>query len=738
MNKLSHFIVNHKALIGIIFVVLIIASIVGMFFVNQNSDIISYLDDASDTAKGQQALMKYFGINNEASVAVMSDDMEVLTNIAAKAAEFDVVKNVMWYGNFVQLEEMVEQNPKIGEMLGDSVENIKNKFVKITKDGEKIYLISFFFTDKNDGKVNDALNAIENELNAAQKSGSIKEFALGGTAIDSKKMMDSSLGELPMYLILAVVILIIILGITTRSWLEPFIFLATLGISILLNMGSNVLFPDVSIITYSSSAILQLALAMDYTIFLMHCFYHEREKSPLLAPKLCMERALPKTLASVAASALTTIGGFIALFAMNFGIGIDLGRVLAKGVLLSLLTVIFLQPIMVLALSKPIAKTQHRYFKPQLVKTTKASIKGRVPIIIVALLLVVPCFIGQLSVPLSYVEFNKPIKEMSQTQEVIASSSTQVIMVVPYSKSDPTKNYLLKEKLDSIEGVENGLSFYSLIPEKVHKVVTLLFPQLVSQLDGQLFSNGYTLYIYEITTGLESETTQKNLALMMSAGESIFGSGNAYVTGLAQGAKDLAEVTPRDFLVVSLISALIIFLIMCVTFRSIKSSLILLLVIELGIWINLSIVTLLGSAINFMTYVIISSVQLGATVDYAILAMSKYREAKEDGCKDTKQALIEGFRRATPSILVSAAILIAVCVSVYAVSSNLIIGQVTMLIAAGALMSTLLVLFLLPAVLYVSETYHERRIERKLVKLGLPPLSEPKVKRLKMPKWKKS
>lgn len=725
MNKFAGFIVNHKLLIIIVFVIVIIGSVIGLFFVEKNSDIQSYLSDDSMTAKGRDALYNEFGILGEMSAAIKTENEEYLAEFLSQYNGQEIVKNVMWAGNFREIEALIADNKNIRELFGDNLADLSKKFIKKSPSGESIYLVSIYFNySSSDDRVTDFVGEIESRLNEAVKAGTISEFALGGMAANSRDMIDSSIGEIPVYLVIAVGILLVILFLTTRSWLEPFIFILTLGISILINMGTNVIFGSVSIITYSASTILQLALAMDYTIFLMHCYYDERKRNPLLAPDKCMTQAIPKTMRSVFASALTTVGGFLALLVMDFGIGMDLGLVLAKGVMISLITVVFLQPVMILLVSKPLEKTKHKFITPRCECTTKASIKGRIPIIALALLLIIPTFIGQLNVPLSYMTMTKEPSEVTSTEQVINDSANQIIIIAPaeLESSDYHKHYEFTEKLDSISGLQNGMSIYSIVPEKLFSRLTALsvvFGFDLNELTDTLFSNGYTLYIYELTTGVENETTYANLDKVLQYADETFGEGTTYVTGLAQAASDMSRVTPSDFIKVSCISAAIIFAILLLSFRSFKLSTLLLLVIELGIWINLSIVTLAGITINFMSYLIISSVQLGATVDYAILAASKYKEVRGEGCNDIKKAIVEGFKRAMPSILVSASVLTSVCIAVFFVSSNMIISEITILIACGAAMSTFLVLFLLPAAMTFSENAHKFVINRKLKKLGV-------------------
>lgn len=725
MNKFAGFIVNHKLLIIIVFAIVIIGSVIGIFFVEKNSDIQSYLSEDSMTAKGRDVLYNEFGILGEMSVAIKTEDEAYLAEFFSQYNGQEIVKNVMWAGNFREIEALIADNANIRELFGDNFADLSKKFIKTSPSGESIYLVSIYFNySSSDDRVTNFVGEIESELNEAVKAGTISEFALGGMAANSRDMIDSSIGEIPVYLVIAIAILLVILFLTTRSWLEPFIFILTLGISILINMGTNVIFDSVSIITYSASTILQLALAMDYTIFLMHCYYDERKRNPLLAPDKCMTQAIPKTMRSVFASALTTVGGFLALLVMDFGIGMDLGLVLAKGVIISLITVVFLQPVMILLVSKPLEKTKHKFITPRCECTTKASIKGRIPIIALALILIIPTFIGQLNVPLSYMTMTKEPSEVTSTQQVINDSANQIIIIAPaeLEGSDYHKHYEFTKKLDSISGVQNGMSIYSMVPEKLFSRLTALstiFGLDLNELTDTLFSNGYTLYIYEVTTGVESEITYANLDKIHEFANETFGKDTVYVTGLAQAASDMSRVTPSDFIKVSCISAAIIFVILLLSFRSFKLSTLLLLVIELGIWINLSIVTLAGITINFMSYLIISSVQLGATVDYAILAASKYKEVRGEGCNDIKKAIVEGFKRAMPSILVSASVLTSVCIAVFFVSSNMIISEITILIACGAAMSTFLVLFLLPAAMTFSENAHKYVTNRRLKKLGV-------------------
>lgn len=726
MTKITKFILNHKAWIIAIFAVVIALSVVGVFFVEKNSDIQEYLPKDSLSSIGKTELSEKFGIKGEFSIAIKGASRGYLDSFTASLEGNDVVKQVAWIGKFDALRDAEGDYERYFE---ESYAKVLSKYVKTADDGKEVYILGVYLsTNNSDERVVNLIGELSENLEKAAKDGNIDEYFMGGGAVNSKTMLESSIGEIPKYLVIAVIAIAIILAITTKSWLEPLVFLLTLGISIIINMGSNIILGTISTITYSASTILQLALAMDYSIFLMHSFYEERKNAPLADAKTAMSRALPKTLKSVSASALTTIGGFIALFAMEFGIGIDLGAVLAKGVLLSLITVVMLQPVLILLLDKPISKTQHRFFNPKLKRVPKFATKHYRPIILVALLLVVPAFLGQLAVPLSYLTVERENPNPTQAEIVVQKANNQVIILLPDNSEkdskDFEKHYKLINRLQNkteFPEIENVFSAYTLVPRIVYVLGIELPPELQAQLTGNFFQGGYVLYTIELNTPIESQETFNAINRMSFNAQSIFGEGvKVGMTGLAVAANDLNDITPTDFMKVSLISAGIIFLILLLTYRSFVNSLILLFVIELGIWINLSLVTLTGIHINFMSYLIISSIQLGATVDYAILAASKHRQELANGERDEIKAIYTGISKASPSIMVSASILIIACISVFSVTSNVIMQEITVLIAAGALMSTILVMTLLPAILTFKTKMHERLDEKRLAKAGIP------------------
>ncbi|MDE5655319.1 MAG: MMPL family transporter, partial [Clostridia bacterium] len=621
-------------------------------------------------------------------------------------------------------------------------------------------------------------------------------YYIGGNAQNARAILKSSLGDMPKFILVAVAVCLVILLLTTQSYLEPLIFLATLGISILLNMGTNIIAGNpvgrISSITSSCATILQLAIAMDYSIFLMHTYYEELKLHP--QPKDALIAALPKTISAISASMLTTVGGFLALFFMDYGIGYDLGFVLAKGVILSLLSTVFLQPILILILSKGIKKTKHKWiFAPKLKFVSKGITHPAIASIVVVLVLglALPCAYFQLQVPLSYVATSVDNPNPNLPEEMASSINNQAIVILPYDGPESYDKHLaFAEKVKKIGYTldDNGNFVYDdngkpkVSKDTAHVIEVFSLSTILSKKDfdnieqstiksavyKQLHNNfirtsdngkSYMLYTItlnntnedgKVTNRIESTYSYNALREIKFVAMEVFvdnadasfikvaeakkvmdttdinskeyktalktfdellmdnsTSYGIYLTGLAQGSYELAEVTPNDFLLVTLLSAIIVLLILLFTFKNFKLSLILMLVIESGIWINLSIVyftSLINPTytINFVAYLIVTAIELGATVDYAIMLTTKYLEEKKSGVKSI-QSIKNAINRAAPGVTTSALILMGVCALVHLITTNMIVGQITRLLAIGTAMSYVFVFTLLPAILSFDE-----------------------------------
>ena len=620
MEKFSKFIVKHKLAISIAFLVITIASIICLFFVPINSDIISYLPEDMTTSVGYAKLKELFDMESDAIVAVKGASEGQMTEITKKMQALDGVREngITWYGTLDSFGDIGNIGGIDAEEL---IEQIKNnpdvKKLFCPKDG--IYTIMVQMSVAS--STNEASNVLKQTKKIIEDYG--LEYAVGGSAEISTNLLGTVVKEMPYFLIAACLIAILVLVLTTSSFFEPVILLTTLAISVFLNMGTNIILKDVSVITFATSAILQLALSMDYSIFLMHAFRDERRKC--FDDRTAMIRAIPKTLSTVCASALTTVGGFIALMFMQFGIGADLGIVLAKGVLMSMLTVLLLQPCLILFTSKTTAKLEHPVHLPKFQKSAEVAIKGRKPMLAIALIALVPMIYCGLSISYSYMKMEKDKSEFTEVQQVVEVMGNSILICAPNANGKTHLAFI--EDVKKIENVNVVSSIYSLAPEEMVDTLSQAIRLLAYVENSPLkayANNGYVLYTLMINT--ESESAEEGV-LLQNVRDTLgkyFGD-NYYITGMAQAVNDLSVVTPKDFALVSAISAVIIFLILMFSIRSAKYSLALMGVVEFGIFINLALNFIIQTPVNFMAYIIISSVQMGATVDYAILLATKFK-----------------------------------------------------------------------------------------------------------------
>lgn len=732
MEKFSAFLTKHKLAIVIVFVTILIASLVCLFFVPINSDIISYLPDDMTTSEGYAFLKKTFDMESDAIVAVKGASTEQMTEITKKMQALEGVREngITWYGTLDSFGDMGDENGEI--KFGNTVINVKELVTQI-KDNKQVQKLLCPAEDIYTIMVQMSVSSSTNEASAILKQTKKiiesygLEYAVGGSAEISTSLLGTVTGEMPYFLIVAVIIAILVLVLTTNSFFEPVILLTTLAISILLNMGSNIILKDVSVITFATSAILQLALSMDYSIFLMHSFREERKKC--FDDRTAMVRAIPKTFSTVCASALTTVGGFIALVFMQFGIGADLGVVLAKGVLMSLLTVVLLQPCLMLFASKTTAKLEHPVHLPKFKKSAEIAVKGRKPILAIALLALVPIIYCGLSISYSYMKMDKDKEALSEVQQVVEVMGNSILICAP--NGDSAKAHIdFIDEVGKLEHVSVVSSIYAMAPKEMcdslHTMIKWNLPQLKAYAN-----NKYVLYTIMIET--ESESPEEGVLLdnIKSVLSNKFGD-EYYITGMAQAVNDLSIVTPKDFALVSGISAIIIFIILMLSIRSAKYSLALMGTVEFGIFINLALNFIFNTPVNFMAYIIISSVQMGATVDYAILLATKFR--RNMASMPVKEACVKAVKDSSLSILTSATILGALCLAVYAITTNAIIGQVTLLIGRGAIISAFLILFVLPAILIAitrkpptnNDIFHKLKVKidkkkesKKLAKAGI-------------------
>lgn len=743
MEKLSAFIVKHKLLILGIMIIITIASLVCMFlFVNVNSDLLEYLPEDQKMTIGMNKMKDIFDMQGDAIVGVSGVNYEEMDALVTQIGKEQGIKpgGVIWIGMFEQMrgmdiEEMLNNidTSSLPSFAKTKIEEYKKAFKDF--DSNKLVdemmkdenLLNIFFPDyKEIGGFQKDIKAtylVMLQLNVPTSSDEAMDLvkkiddvilkdvdhAIGGSTKMTKDIFDSTIGEIWKYLIVAVLVMFVILMVSTTSLIEPFIFMLTLGISIIINMGTNAFLPSVSVVTFAASSILQLGLSMDYAIFLMHSLQEERKKT--LDINLAMKRAIPKTFATVTASALTTVGGFLALFFMKFKIGQDLGIVLAKGVFLSLLTVIFLQPCLMLMTSKWHDKTAHKIHLPKFKTIASFSVTHRKTICIIAFALLIPAIIMQQFLQLSYIKFISPKENPTHVENVVNSMSNSVIVIVPAKSKTDNQNFINDvEKIDKVKGV---MGAYGMFPEEpFHKLLEdVAFFTTIPGFDKQLpedakmltgfINKGMTMYTIMIDCEPESVEATKALKDITTLLDNTFGNkpNTYFITGMAQAVEDLKVITPIDFMVVNIVSIILVMIILLIALRSLKLSTLLIAVIELGIFINLSICFIFGQEINFMAYIITSSIQLGATIDYAILYTLKYQ--KNLDIMPAKEAAYKAVQEGGTSVLTSVAIMTGCCLSVSLITTNVIVSEITLMIARGSVISGVLVLLLLPALLVV-------------------------------------
>ena len=752
MKRFAKFVVKYRLIILGVMLLLMIASLFAMSYVNVNSDILSYLPEDVDMTQGLNFMKENFDMQGDAIIGVQGATYEDMQELVSLIENKGGTKQggIIWYGLLKEMQDIdwtIMENPWVASLVnnllnkyGLKLEDLKEMTEQLSNNPE---IVSLFHPDDETylmmlqlnvpSSSNEAMDLLSEIENYFDEKG--LDYAMGGSTQITREIFDSTIGEIGKYALVAVLVMFIILLLTTNSIIDPIVFMVTLGVSIVVNMGTNLILPSVSVVTYAASSILQLALSMDYAIFLMHAFAEEQQKT--LDNKLAMERAIPKTFSTISASALTTVGGFLALFAMRFKIGEDLGLVLAKGVFLSLVTVVLLQPCLMLLTNKIARKTQHRIIVPKFKNVASYAVTHRKTIVTIALLLLIPTVIMQNMVGLSYIKFVEEEPNPTAIEQKVDALSNSLVVIVPAKtesmdgESNIKDQYEFLEKIRERDDVNAVMGLFSMLPEDVAEgIVNLVNDEDMGKLMASsgmdmsmitgFLNNGYTMYSVMINAESESAEGTKALNEIRAILDDTFGAGEYYITGMTQAVSDLQDITPTDFMVVSLVSVAIIFVILLFTLKSLKMSTIVVLVIEFGIFVNLSISYIFGQTVNFMAYIILSSIQLGATVDYAILYTVKYQNYL--GIRSAREAAYTALTESGVSIMTSVAILAGCCLSVSLITTNIIVSEITLMIARGSIISGILVMVLLPALLIIStgnqklEKRSIRRLQNKSMK----------------------
>lgn len=521
--------------------------------------------------------------------------------------------------------------------------------------------------------------------------------SMTGSAVSTAVATTSTVAEIQKITIIAVIFVLLILILTTNSWLEPLIVLAGLGVAIVVNNGTNLIFGEISFVTNAAGSILQLAVSLDYSVFLIHRFEECRQTEP--DANKAMVSALQKSATSIFSSGLTTVIGFLALILMQFGIGPDLGVALAKGTAVSLITVFTFTPSLVLLTYKGLEKTRHRPFYPSFKGFGKAVSKITIPLVIIFAIAVVPAYLASNSnsyyYGASHIFGENTVlgHDTAEIENIFGENDTYVLMV---PKGDTATETEMSAEIKKLSGVGDIISF-------VDKAgANIPYSYLDEDTLSQLESDNYSRMVISVKVPYEGEKTFALVENIREIAEKYY-PGNNYLAGEGVSTYDLMDTVTKDMVKVNLVAIGAVFVILLLTMKSVSVPIILVISIETAIWLNLAVPYFQGSTVFYIAYLIISSIQLGATVDYAILTTDRYKENRR--LMNKKEAVKQTVADVTISIMTSGSVLAAVGLLLGYISTNRLLAQLGLFVGRGAIFSLCIVLFVLPGLLYIFDRF---------------------------------
>lgn len=671
MLKFSQWLVKHKAIVLVLGVLLIIPCAIGFINTRVNYDILSYLPKDIDTMKGQDILKEEFGQGGFSFVMVDGMTDKEVAETADKLAEVDHVSKVICYQSLTDLNV-----PK--EVLPQKVYDMFNK-------GDTT-MMAVLFDDTTSADV--TLEAIDKMRDITSE----QCFISGMSAIttDMKHLSDS---ESIIYSVIAVILVSIVLIFAMDSFLIPVFFMLSIGLAIVWNLGTNFMMGEISFITQALALVLQLGVTMDYSIFLYHSYKEQLQYYPDDHNE-AMAHAITATISSVVGGSTTTIAGFLAMCFMSFTLGLDLGIVMSKGVVCGVIACVTVLPSMILMFDKAIEKTSHKDLMPSFSKTSNFISKHSWIFITMALVLLIPAYYGYKNYNVYYkLDSTLPsdlqsVVANSKLQEEFNMNSTHILMADASLDAKQARNMI--DEMNDVDGVQYAVGFNSLVGSAIPEEV---IPDSVKEV---LKGDEYQLILigseYEVATDEVNDQVAELNDIAAKYDD------KAMLIGEAPATKDLITITDHDFQVVSILSIAAVFLIILVSFKSISLPIILVSVIELAIMINLGIAYFTNTDLPFIASVVIGTIQLGATVDYAILMTTRYRTERYSG-KDKKEAVGIALNTSIKSIVTSALGFFAATVGVAVYSKIGLISSLCMLLARGALISMVIVATVLPSLL---------------------------------------
>lgn len=670
MHKIGKAICKYRRIILAIALLLIIPALIGMKATKINYDILVYLPSDVETIQGENILSNDF--NMGAFSVIILEDMQTKDILKLE----DKIKEVPNVEKVVSIADVIGTSIPT-EMLPDELKD------KIYKDNSTIMLVTF----KDQISADSTMEAVETLRDITDER--CKISGMTSTVLDTRNLSNS---EIAIYVVIAVILCLIVLEIALDSYIAPILLLLNIGIAILYNMGTNIFLGEISYITKAISAVLQLGVTMDFAIFLYHSYMQEKENFE--SNEDAMASAIHKTLLSVVGSSLTTIAGFLALCSMNLTLGRDIGIVMAKGVFCGVVCVLTVLPAMILNLNGLIEKTKHKEILPKFEGVKNFVVKHYKAIILVFIVLLPIAFYGY-SHTENYYNLDKSLPKTLDS--VIANTElkekfnmvSMELLLVDKDLPDSTVNKMLDE-IEELEGIEWALGF--------SKVSSLGIPREILPEEAiDVFQNDeYQMIIinsnYEMATNeLNAQVTEVN-KIIKKYDE------NAILAGEGPLMKDLVEISDHDFNSVNSVSIVIIFIIMIVVLKSISLPVILIIVIEFAIFINMGIPYYTNTILPFIASIVIGTIQLGATIDYAILITNKYITSRKDGI-DKKAAVSEALGTSIGSILISGLCFFGATFGVGAYSKIEMIGSLCTLMSRGAIVSVFCVVLILPSLL---------------------------------------
>lgn len=668
MKKFYSWLVNHTGLIIAVYVIAAVISACCQRLVAVDYDMNDYLPESSPSTVALDLMDQEFdgGVPN-ARVMVTDVTIPQALEYKERIRNVDGVTDVTWLDDAVSVEEPLEIQDR------DTVENYykdKNALFSVTIDKKK-----------------------RTEVVSAIRSIIGDENAMTGSAVSTAAATASTVSEISKISLVAILFVFFVLVLTTDSWLEPVIVMIGLGVAIVINAGTNLIFGEISFVTNAAGTILQLAVSMDYSVFLIHRFTECRSRQS--DEKAAMVEALTMSASSILSSGLTTVIGFLALCLMQFQIGPDLGRALAKGIAISLITVFTFMPCLILRTYRLLERLGHRPFVPSFAGFGKAVQKVMIPVLIVFALAIVPSFLASNANSFYYGAskiFNEKTKTGADTaaiEQIFGKSDTYVLMV---PKDDKATQKQLSDALHDVEQVTGILSYVDTVGMEIPE------SYLDQDVYEKLCSDQYTRMVISVDAAYEGEETFALVEQIRAIAQQYYPD-EWYLAGEGVSTYDLMDTITGDMMKVNLVAIAAVFIVLLLALRSVVLPVLLVLGIETAIWINLSIPYFTDQTIFYIAYLLISSIQLGATVDYAILLTERYREYRQNYGK--KESITRTLSAVTVSILTSGSVLTVVGFLLGVISTHGLLSQLGFFLGKGTLCSLVIVLFALPGMLYL-------------------------------------